>query len=415
MGGRRAPVVGRRGFLGLVAALAATACPGVLSAEDEPWRKLIPKVPPPPELPPTPPGAPVDLAAFARVARATADGLSRPDGWVMPSGWYPMLFARDAYWILAAHRDPAVHAAVLARLAREQHESGQTPTALYIDDYRPEGRDRDDESTLLFVLTAFDAFRLGMSTGPLEPALERAAGFLNRRSPGGRYASAPGPYAYWLDTLALAGDAPCLAYVQGIYAVVARGLAEMGLSSDPLAAEAQYRGLFDPALGQLRCYADREGRFGQLRDVSALAGEALSLYYFDRPILEPWQVAATLSAQPRAHYPDGAFLGFKNLTLADGQPLPIAWLADWPANTPGNYQNGASWLLFDVLALCAGLRHGVAGARERLLARLASETRRRPQLHEYLSASPDDPGASDPKRDGYGWNGFVANLLEPLL
>jgi hypothetical protein len=165
----------------------------------------------------------------------------------------------------------------------------------------------------------------------------------------------------------------------------------------------------------VRCYADRAGRFGQLRDVSALVGEALSLHYFDRPILEAWQVAATLEAQPRARYPDGAFLGFKNLTLADGRPLPMAWLSDWPANTPGNYQNGASWLLFDALALYAGVRHGVAGARELLLARLASETRRRPQLHEHLSTSPDDPGASDPKRDGYGWNGFVANLLEALV
>jgi hypothetical protein len=333
----------------------------------------------------------------------------------MPSGWYPMLFARDAYWIAAAHRDPVVHGALLARLGREQHESGQTPTALYIDDYRPEGRDRDDESTLLFVLTAFDAFRLGAGQEGIGSSLARAGRFLASRAPGGRYASDPGPYAYWLDTLALAGDGPCVAYVQGIYAVVARALAEMGLSSaPPEAAEEQYRALFDAGLGQLRCYADREARFGQLRDVSALVGEALSLHYFDRPILETWQVAATLEAQPRARYPDGAFLGFKNLTLADGGPLPPGWLSDWPANTPGDYQNGASWLLYDALALRAGVRHGVAGARELLLARLASETRRRPQLHEYLSTSPDDPGASDPKRDGYGWNGFVAHLLGGL-
>jgi hypothetical protein len=407
--------MGRRGFLGLVAALAAAA-PGRLLAEDEPWRKLIPAVPPPPELPrTTPPGAPLAAGEYARVARATAAGLARPDGWVMPSGWYPMLFTRDAYWIVAAHRDPAVHAALLARLAREQHGSGQIPTALYIDDYRPEGRDRPDESTLLFVLTAFDARRLGARLEGIGPALERAAGFLADRAPGGRYVSAPGPYAYWLDTLALAGDGPCVAYVQGIYALVSRALAELGLPGGSTeAAEEQYRALFDPGLGQLRCYADREGRFGQLRDVSALAGEALSLYYFGRPILETGQVAATLAAQPRASYDDGAFLGFKNLTQADGRPLPLAWLSDWPANRPGDYQNGASWLLYDALALYAGVRHGVAGAGELLLARLASETRRRPQLHEYLSTGPDDPGGSDPKRDGYGWNGFVANLLDGL-
>jgi hypothetical protein len=408
--------MGRRGFLGLLAGLAASGRPGWVFAEDEPWRKLIPTVPPPPELPgTTPPGAQLEVGEYARVARATAAGLARADGWVMPSGWYPMLFARDAFWIVAAHRDPAVHAALLARLSREQHESGQTPTALYIDDYRPEGRDRDDESTLLFVLTAFDAFRLGARQDGLGAALARAGRFLAGRAPGGRYASTPGPYAYWLDTLALAGDAPCVAYVQGLYAVALRALAELGPAVAPAeAAEEQYRALFHPSLGQVRCYADRDGRFGQLRDVSALVGEALSLYYFDRPVLETWQVAATLAAQPRARYADGAFLGFKNLAQADGGPLPKAWLSDWPANTPGDYQNGASWLLYDALALYAGVRHGVAGARELLLARLASETRRRPQLHEYLSTSPGDPGASDPKRDGYGWNGFVANLLGGL-
>jgi hypothetical protein len=408
--------MGRRGFVGLLAMLVATGRPGSVFAEDEPWRKLIPKVPAPPELPSTPPpGARFEVGEYARVARATAAGLARADGWVMPSGWYPMLFGRDAFWIVAAHRDPAVHAALLARLSREQHESGQTPTALYIDDYRPEGRDRDDESTLLFVLTAFDAFRLGARPDGIGASLARAGRFLAGRAPGGRYASTPGPYAYWLDTLALAGDAPCVAYVQGLYAVVLRALAELGLAAAPAeAAEEQYRALYEPSLGQLRCYADRDGRFGQLRDISALIGEALSLYYFDRPILETWQVAATLEAQPRARYADGTFLGFKNLTQADGGPLPKAWLSDWPANTPGDYQNGASWLLYDAMALYAGVRHGVAGARELLLARLASETRRRPQLHEYLSTSPDDLGASDPKRDGYGWNGFVANLLVGL-
>ena len=62
----------------------------------------------------------------------------------------------------------------------------------------------------------------------------------------------------------------------------------------------------------------------------------------------------------------------------------MSWLSDWPANTPGNYQNGASWLLYDALALYAGIRHGLAGSPGLLLDRLASETRRSPSLHEYI-------------------------------
>jgi hypothetical protein len=321
-----------------------------------------------------------------------------------------MLFTRDAYWILAAHRDPKVHAAVLGRLRPEQHPDGQAPTALYIDGYSPRGRDNDDECTLLFVLMSYDAFRLGVA--PDRGSLERAAGWLARHAPQGRYGSSPGPFAYWLDTLSLAGDAPCVAYNQGLYAVALQALRAMGLPVDPAPAEAAYRATFDPALGQIRCYADRAGRFGQLRDSSSLVGEALSWYYFDRPVLTREMVAATLATQPRAFYPDGSFLGFRNLTRQDGGPLPVSWMNDWPANKPGDYQNGASWVLYDALALYAGIRHGVPGTAGLLLDRLASETRRSPTLHEYIVATDEDPGGSDSRRDGYGWSSFVANVVE---
>ncbi|HZQ97809.1 MAG TPA: hypothetical protein VFC93_03230 [Chloroflexota bacterium] len=411
--------LGRRRFLRVAMATAGLAPLAVRAelasaqgAPEEPWRKLIPRVPPPPTLPaPTPPGGRVDLAQFLQVCRGTAAGLARADGWVMPSGWYPMLFTRDAYWITAANRDPLVHGAVLARLRKEQHPDGQAPTALYIDGYNPPGRDNADECTLLFALMSYDAARLGGTVD--RPSLVGALNYLRGRAPTGRYASLPGPVAYWLDTLALAGDQPSVTYVQGLHAVVLRALKTMGIpGAEPGPAEDAYRAAYDPDLGQLRCYADRDRRFGQLRDVSALAGEALSWYYFDRPLLDRAVVAATLESQPRAYYGDGAFLGFKNLTMADGSPLPMGWLSDWPANTPGNYQNGASWLLYDALALYAGVRHAIPGAARLLLDRLASETRRTPSLHEYLSTAPEDLGGSDPKRDGYGWNAFVGNLLE---
>lgn len=186
----------------------------------------------------------------------------------------------------------------------------------------------------------------------------------------------------------------------------------MGLRADPGVAEAAYRATYDPVLGQIRGYSDRAGQFGHLRDISALVGEGLSWYYFDRPILDRAMVASTLEWQPKAFFPDGAFLGFKNLTRADGGPLPTSWMNDWPANRPGDYQNGASWILYDALALYAGVRHGIPGAGTLLVERLAAETRRSPALHEYIITAEEDPGAADPKRDGYGWSAFVGNLLE---
>ena len=421
-----AGVLSRRAAIGgIVGGLALTSVASLLptwvdAADDiagtEPWRKLIPPVPPPPKLGAlTPPLSRPDLVQFVHLCRETAAALARTDGWVMPSGWYPMLFTRDAYWITAAHRDPNVHAAVLKRLRVEQNRTtGQAPTALYIDGYNPPGRDQQDECTLLFVMMTYDAARLGLA--PDRASLERAFAYLKSRTFEGRYLSQPGPYAYWLDTLAIAGDLPSVTYVQGLYAVALRALQAMGIAgADPTLAEQVYRSTFDPALGQLRCYTDRSGLFGQFRDISALAGEGLSWHYFGRPILDRPAVESTLDRQPKGYFPDGQFVGFKNLAMADGRSLPIAWMSEWPANLPGDYQNGASWILYDALALYSGVRHGIPAAAPLLLQRIASETRRRPSLHEYIMTSDANPGGSETKREGYGWSAFVGNLVESVL
>src|SRR5207253_3702143 len=128
-----------------------------------------------------------------------------------------------------------------------------------------------DECTLLFALMSYDAARFG---GPIDrPSLVAALNYLRGRAPSGRYVSQPGPVAYWLDTLSLAGDEPTVGYVQGLFAVVLRALKQMGIpGAEPGPAEEAYRAAYDPDLGQLRSYWDRDRRFGQLRDVSALVG-----------------------------------------------------------------------------------------------------------------------------------------------
>src|SRR5688572_14139658 len=129
-GGRSAVRLSRRAVVGM---LTTILTPRVAFAhEHEEWRRLIPRVSPPPEMTA---GALATPEEYVTLARQTAATLARLDGWVMPSAWYPMLFTRDAYWITAAHGDPAVHGAVLSRLRRAQHQSGQAPTALYIDGY----------------------------------------------------------------------------------------------------------------------------------------------------------------------------------------------------------------------------------------------------------------------------------------
>lgn len=76
---------------------------------------------------------------------------------------------------------------------------------------------------------------------------------------------------------------------------------------------------------------------------------------------------------------------------------------------PGDYQNGASWLLYDALALAAGFLQGVPNALARLNERLRAEFRTGAVFHEFLNTAPGsldylgEPGW----RDGFAWDSFI--------
>jgi hypothetical protein len=94
-----------------------------------------------------------------------------------------------------------------------------------------------------------------------------------------------------------------------------------------------------------------------------------------------------------------------------GAYRPAAEFSGSPENTPGNYHNGGSWLLYDALALYAAARHGVAGGLELFYQRLRSEVCTSWASHEFISTNPGTLGSSQSWRDGYGWNAFLVNLL----
>jgi hypothetical protein len=153
----------------------------------------------------------------------------------------------------------------------------------------------------------------------------------------------------------------------------------------------------------------REGSF--VMDVSSLVGEALSLYYFNRSLLSYARVNATLNRFSRVRYPEGGLLGFKVISGFDGDYRPSNEFSGSPVNLPGGYQNGASWFLYDMLALYAAARHGVPQANKLFIQRLLSEVSRSWSSHEFLHTDAQKLGLSDSDRDGYGWNAFVLNLL----
>jgi hypothetical protein len=98
------------------------------------------------------------------------------------------------------------------------------------------------------------------------------------------------------------------------------------------------------------------------------------------------------------------------------------------AGIPGGYyQNGGSWMLYDVMALYAGARHDTSMRDfyiDRLVRRMASELRAgvgsspANQSHEFLCTAPDTAdapcrptGSAEAHRANYGWNTFAVRLL----
>jgi hypothetical protein len=377
-----------------------------------------------------------DLAGFAsdfkQLLLETARRCVADQGaWINPGVNYPeFFFCRDSFWLLAGLNDFHLATVTVKRFRDDQalNADGHAATAFYLDGARPAWRDRDDESTLLYILHNYLLFRLGGDVG-IE-SLEAAHRFVAAHVKDGRYlttgetrffpdAGVPdetGGYHYWLDTLRMGADrgAPeVVAYNQGLLCVALRALEMMGvlLTEGELdRAESAYAGMVSPE--DEVSLPQREG--ARLMDVSSLVGEALSLYLFDRPILSQERVEATfrqLNRYARVDYPDGALLGYRVLCEADGKYLDPEQFLCPDFNGPGRYQNGGSWLLYDGLALYAAARHGVEGTEALFAQRLQSEVREERSSHEFLSTNPSYTGPNRPEELGYGWNAFLVSLL----
>lgn len=371
------------------------------------------------------------LASFKNLMQDTAKGCLLDGGnWVIPSKAYgDYFFSRDSFWLLAALKNPRFSQEAVRKFQEDQTENpdGHIATALQVVTPRRREGDRDEESTLIYVLHNYLVAQMG---GKVDKAsLGRAYGFIASHVKDGRYVTTGekrtgsdfdgvnqvGTYHYWADTFRPAGRSQAtpevISYNQGLYCVALNCLEKMGVSLDPKIrqqAEEVYAKLVNPEDGL--SLPQREGT--TIMDISALAPEALSLYFFDKPLLPNERVEATLTHLAKVYYPDGKLLGFKVISDYYGRYRPDKEFSGSPDNFPaGNYQNGGSWMLYDVLALYAASRHNVPGAKELFTQRLASEVRHSWASHEYLSTNPQTLGLSESYRDGYGWNTFVLNLL----
>jgi hypothetical protein len=219
------------------------------------------------------------------------------------------------------------------------------------------------------------------------------------------------------------------AYNQGLYVVALQACQKLGLpvTNDQIAAAlAVYQGLYDPQLGYIRWLSTQNYK-GQ----DVLAGDALSLFLWNTPLLSDAAVRNTLNAQVRTQYgvealaqqngtsvPANQFLTLTNnptTGAVEGIPEPGGW-----------YQNGGSWLLWEFLAEYSALRHGDFSALQGIQQSIAAEVAVTPLSKEFKvtinnpaigSVDPDWPyplGSCGLDRQGFGWNTALAAFLSTL-
>jgi hypothetical protein len=274
-----------------------------------------------------------------------------------------------------------------------------------------------DESGLLYLIRMYrDSKLLHLPVANIAVA-EKVLGFISSHQvQDGAFTTAPGGQTYgsWLDGYLYPADGVD-AYDQGLYVVALMAAQRLGVPvSDQAIAQAQarYGQLYDSQLGYMRWLSTTTDK-----SPDVLAGDALSLYLFNKPLLSDQVVTSTLSAQTWTPY------GMKVLAAADGSYLPADQFASWASGVSGDpggtYQNGGSWFLYEYLAEYAALRQGDGQAADLMARSAADEVAVTPMFKEFKLTAPNSGypyplGSSELGRQGYGWNAAYVAFARSL-
>lgn len=384
------------------------------------------------------------MGDFKNKMKLVAQGcdLFKSGDWIIPSPFYKnYFFARDSFWILSTlkNADYFRKARTFFHEKQKKNLDGHINSAEPIPPMIPDTRkDKADESVLMDILREYELFRMdgSVDSQSLNTSLNYILknhfynGFFVTKGEsrlGSKGENDLNTYHYWADSFRPNGDRTptpmVFGYNQGLFCVALKCLEEMRVPVDPnlrIQAEKAYAAMANSQDGiSLPQRVGTDGGKYDAVDVSALTGEALSLYYFDRPLLPDAKVNATINRFSKVNYPDSSFLGFRVITGSYGSFRPQSEFVD-KMDDPGNYQNGGSWMLYDALALYAASRHGIKDAADFFVQRLSSEAKKaistqnpdpKAFSHEFIKTGPGSLGEVDLQRDGYGWNSFVSNLL----
>ena len=393
------------------------------------------------------PGAgPASSAAadFGVISRVTAywarESTTSGSKSLVPSAYYgPSTYMRDSFWTALglegtpyeASTETNVMDAFTSSVPTTGSDAGHVPDT-------ESGPYYPDESGLYYLIRMEnDVDQLHLSGVANLPVAQLVLNYIesNQVSSGAFETAAPANYGNgfdispdsWLDGYLYPGGAVD-AYDQSLYVVALEAAQRLGLgvtNAQINQADAVYRSLYDSQLGYVRFLS---GTTYKSPDV--LAGDALSLYLFDQPLLPKSEVESTLRAQvvtpngtmDLATSDDGYVPADQFLTLqtnAQGQVEGVGEPAGW-------YQNGGSWFLWTYLADYAALRAGYQPAAKDIDQAVSQQLEVTPLSKEFqltennssvASVDPAYPyplGSSGIARQAFGWNTAFAAFQASL-
>jgi len=379
---------------------------------------------------------------FATIAKVTAYWLreSSSNGFALaPSQHYgTSTYARDSFWTtyglqgtpFQAETETTIFNQFTNAIPTSGSNAGHVPVT-------SGGPYFEDESGLYYLIRMYrDSEQWGLSVKNLSTAQLVLNYIQGNQVNNGQFITA-GPINNaefeitpdtWLDGYLFPVGAVS-AYNQGLYVVALQACQKLGLpvtNGQIAAALAIYQGLYDPQLGYVRWLSTQT-----YKGPDVLAGDALSLFLWNRPLLSDTAVRNTLNAQVRTQYgmevlaeqngtsvPADQFLTLTNnptTGAVEGIPEPGGW-----------YQNGGSWLLWEFLAEYSALRHGDFAALQGIQQSIAAEVAVTPLSKEFKvtinnpaigsvdPAWPYPSGSCGLDRQGFGWNTALAAFLSTL-
>lgn len=326
---------------------------------------------------------------------------------LIPSAYYNGMWMRDSFWLslLTNVVTPAMEANAMGTFETNQQVSGAMPTMISSDGTA--GQLYHDESSLLYIIRSYHNYiRRGVT--PNMTALANCVTYIATQVTGGQWLQETGATQSWADTYIFTSG-QCESYNQGIYALAMKCALRMGVSGVT-------SGIRDLAITQYQALYDSTNKFipyiagTTILSPLPLAGEALSIWLLNEKMLTDIQVGNHLSKLVSTSRVQG---GLKLLASSTGSFLSAATFN--PQFGGGDYQNGATWFLYDFLAFYAGFYHNFYDAGRFIYDRIATEIIKEPLSHEYLITDITSGSyLSEPvARHVYAWNAAYAAMTPP--